>query len=168
MSGAMNLRGCFSNTSYALFHPPAYMCNVFSGNVSSLGSAAVRLSSHHVSIISRHVALQGCHIIFHNVRGKSFRPKSFQPMPLLSIITGCYSQSDSPCRLMKVRMPVMVARSSILGNSIRPSVPLDSSSIFSTPLFPRHDHSSSTRFVKDRQLLLSQDLLDSCLCAGRS
>lgn len=165
MSGAMNLRGCFSNTSYALFHPPAYMCNVFLG---MYPASAVGLSSHHVSIISRRIALQGCHIIFHNVRGRSFRPKSFQPMPLLSIITGCYSQSDSPCRLMKVRMPVMVARSSILGKSIRPSVPLDSSSIFSAPIFPRHDHSSSTRFVKDRQLLLSQDLLDSCLCAGRS
>ena len=69
---------------------------------------------------------------------------------------------------MKVRMPVMVARSSILGNSIRPSVPLDSSPIFNALLFPRHDHSPSTRFVKDRQLLLSQDLLDFCLCAGRS
>ena len=69
---------------------------------------------------------------------------------------------------MKVRMPVMVARSSIIGNSIRRSVPLDSSLYFSALFFPRHDHSPSTRLVKERQLLLSQDLLDSCLRPGRS
>ena len=66
---------------------------------------------------------------------------------------------------MKVRMPVMVARSSIHGSSI-PRL-LESSPIGSALLFPCHDHGLSTN-LKNRQLLRSQDLLDSCLCAGLS
>ena len=66
---------------------------------------------------------------------------------------------------MKLRMPVMVARSSINGSSI-PRL-LESSPICSALLFPCHDHGLSTN-LKNRQLLLIQDLLDPCLCAGLS
>lgn len=67
---------------------------------------------------------------------------------------------------MKVRMPVMVARSSIHGSSMISRV-LESSPICSALLFPCHDHGLSTN-LKNRQLVLSQDLLDSRLCAGLS
>ena len=70
----------------------------------------------------------------------------------------CYSASDSPRPLMNVRIPVIVARSSIQGNCIiRLSLAPDSSLICILPLFPRHDHSPSTLLVSDRQLLPSQD-----------
>lgn len=110
--------------------------------------------------------------------GTSFQPTppTHTPPPLLKEkkFTGlCYSPSYSPCRLMNVRIPVMVGRSSIHGNSIlrRSLAPEDSSSLISiAPLFPRRDQSPNTRFVKERQLLLSQDALDACafLRAGRS
>ena len=76
-------------------------------------------------------------------------------------LTRCSSSSSdsSPCRLINVRIPVIVARSSIDGNSLitgRRSLPLDSSPslIGSTRC---HDHSPTIRFVKDRQYSLGQE-----------
>ena len=66
---------------------------------------------------------------------------------------------------MKVRMPVMVARSSIRGSSM-PRL-LESSLNCSALAFPCHDHGLRID-LKNRQLLPSQDGLLSRLCAGRS
>ena len=88
------------------------------------------------------------------------------PEPVSSRIGGArYYSPSSPCRLMKVRMPVMVARSSIHGNSI-PRL-LESSLICNALAFPCHGHGLRTD-LRNRQLLPSQDVLLSCLCAGRS
>ena len=88
------------------------------------------------------------------------------PRPILLKLRGAYySSTESPCRLMKVRMPVMVARSSIHGSSM-PRL-LESSLICSALAFPCHVHGLRID-LKNRQLLPSQDVLLSCLCAGRS
>ena len=86
--------------------------------------------------------------------------------PILLKFRGAYySSPKSPYQLMKVHMPVMVARSSIHGSSM-PRL-LESSLICSALAFPCHGHGLRID-LKNRQLLSSQEVLLCCLCAGRS
>lgn len=157
--------------SVANLHSPAYMY------VSGVGSAqAAGLFSH--KFLSRSFLCKAAVSAF-KVLGQTepstlarttwkANPSAESPSPNAPSFKNCrrYSSSDSPCRLMKVRMPVMVARSSIHGSSI--SRLLEPSPVCSSALlFPCHDRRLSTN-LKNRQVLLSQDLLDSCLCAGLS
>ncbi len=137
------------------------------------GSARLWDYFHIISILDSMPSFEGCPIRFQGTGSDCFPTLVWTTCKCLSWESSqCPSSknfrgySSLPCRLMKVRMPVMVARFSIHGSSL--SRLLESSLSCSAPLlFPCHDHGFSTNF-KNRQLLLSQDLLDACLCAGRS
>ena len=120
-------------------HSPIDICNLF-----ERGSGPLRKCLYEFRLLICGYFLQGYRIVFHIGKFQyGVQIPQWKSLPAFTPSVknrSSYSSSNSPCRLIKVRIPVMVARSSIRGNSIPRSLRLESSPICSASLFPRHDH----------------------------